>query len=83
MSYEKDPYAYAATKESFKGDTPPLNMKVVGNSTTKIKFKAAAKINKTIPKDEYEVGPEGVLTQYLISDLDSFLKVSFCFVLQH
>lgn len=52
-------------------------MKVVGDPNANVDFKAASSINKTIPKDEFEVGDEGVLTSYLLIDLYSFLKVLF------
>ena len=51
-------------------------MKVVGNPTAKVPFKAASKANVTIPRDNETIGEDGVVKTYLISSPDSFMKVS-------
>lgn len=52
-------------------------MKVVGNPGEVVPFKAASKANFSIPSDSYNVlNDSGILTQYGIDDLDSFIKVS-------
>jgi len=78
MAFAENPYGFAANAEETNVDAPPISFKVVGQPNAAVDFEAASPVNKTIPADVY--GPanmtaEGVLTQYLVNDLHSYMQV--------
>lgn len=73
-----DKYAYASSGTSSNADTPTLDVSIIDDDSASVNFTAASKVNVSILTNNTELtGPEGVLNQYLISDLDSYLKVLF------
>lgn len=74
VSFAEDPYAYAANEGSFKPDAPTLDLASPRSNST-VSVVAASKINKTIPKEEFDDLSNGVVTKYLLLDPDTFTKV--------
>ena len=75
LSFAEDPYAsFASNEDNFTSGASPVGMKIVG-SADKVSYKAASKANLSIPSDNYNMTEDGVVTTYLIEDLDTFMKV--------
>jgi len=51
-------------------------MRAVGGGNSKVIFKAASKANVTIPRETKEVGADGALSHYNVTDVHSYMKVN-------
>ncbi|KAF6038212.1 hypothetical protein EB796_003483 [Bugula neritina] len=75
-SFDTDPYAtFATNTDSFKSEAAPVTMRAVGGGNSKVNFKAASKANVTIPRETKEVGADGALSHYNVTDVYSYMKV--------
>ena len=62
--------------DNFTSGSAPLIIKVTEDPNTfNVTFKAAAKANLSIPREEFAVGEDGKLSQHEITELDSYMKV--------
>jgi len=51
-------------------------MRAVGGGNSKVNFKAASKANVTIPRETKEVGADGALSHFNVTDVYSYMKVN-------
>lgn len=79
LSYSSDPFvSLSSSREKFRSDASPVSVRVLGDPDATVTYRAVSKANVSVPMNSVNISGNEMVTDYLLDDPNSFLKVRVC-----